>query len=146
MRQTIPPRPSLVLLGLRTDGVGRVTNLFKLLRAGTGPGEQRNAAQPLVVLAGRRPARTLFETWLVDELADSGSASRQRLITRLSECWLRDELASGASNVDAALWAPVRIRHEVEALLEELDGDFVCTSGDGREDSDGLRAGRMQAS
>jgi hypothetical protein len=81
-----------------------------------------------VSLTGIRPALTLFETWVTAELAVCGSTRRRRLIEQLTDRWLRDELAHGAGTVDAALWAPARIRGEVRALLEELEGDFLCSA------------------
>lgn len=80
-----------------------------------------------VRLIGNRPAMTLLETWLSAELANHAGVRRSHLVDRLAERWFRDELAAGASNVDAALWAPPIIRRETEALLRELEGDFIYT-------------------
>jgi hypothetical protein len=89
---------------------------------------------PYLASVGQRPAASLFETWLLAELSASGRQRKSVLVDRLTEQWLRDELRQGGANVDAGLWAPRRIRSEVESLLRQLDGDFVQTSPAGPED------------
>lgn len=80
-----------------------------------------------LMVSARRPATTLFETWLIAELSDAGVARKAPVVRRLTERWLREELGQGAATVDVGLWGPERVRREVESVLRELEGDFVRT-------------------
>ena len=97
------------------------------LRSRFRPTPPRAGADTRVVLVGRRQSRTAFEWWILTEMADAGMMRREALIERLTDRWMREELASGAGVVDAFLWAPTRIRREVQTLLATLEGDYVRT-------------------